>query len=209
MKVLILSPHGENLVLPLTSSKDDAIMTNEHVSVPLVKSIGAELIISYGYYHLISDDVISSVGGQVIDLHISFLPWNRGADPHFWSFFDGTPKGVSIYRILNSRLDGELLARREVSFTDGETLSSTHQMLHRQVESLFADVWPELRAGRLAPIPQATAGTFHHTRDKDLFFAMLRQGWDTPVHAVEMLGRRFRGLSTAPTPSVADGGVSG
>ncbi|MCL0081308.1 hypothetical protein M1N64_03665 [Peptococcaceae bacterium] len=35
--------------------------------------------------------------GRAINLHISFLPWNRGADPNFWSFIENAPVGVSIH----------------------------------------------------------------------------------------------------------------
>lgn len=207
MKVLVLSPNGRNLASIIAKTGDEAVITNEPITPAVVTSVGAQAIISYGYHHLISDSVISAVGGNVVDLHISFLPWNRGADPHFWSFFDGTPKGVSIYRIRNGRLEGDVLAQREVSFARGETLTTTYERLHRELEDLFAEVWVDLRAGRLVPIAQAMNGSFHQTHEKELFFAMLQKGWDTPVHKVEALGRRFRGLSVEPGSSITDTGA--
>lgn len=209
MKVLVLSPYGRNLITTIAQTGDDAVITSDPVSVDVVKSTGSQKIISYRYHHTITDDLIGAVGGNVFDLHVSFLPWNRGADSHFWSFFDGTPKGVSIYRMRNSRLDGDVLAQRQVSFDRGETLSTTYERLHREVESLFAAVWGDLRAGRLTPISHAMAGSFHHVHDKELFFALLQKGWDTPVDKVEALGRRFRGLSAEPAGSAPDGSLPG
>ena len=34
-------------------------------------------------------------------MHISYLPFNRGAHPNYWSFKDNSPKGVTIHFIDN------------------------------------------------------------------------------------------------------------
>ena len=34
--------------------------------------------------------------GKIINLHISFLPFNRGYYPNLWSHQEGTPSGVTI-----------------------------------------------------------------------------------------------------------------
>ncbi len=209
MKVLVLSPHAEQIAATLRSTGEEVLVVGGRISAAEVRAFGARMIISYSYPYFITDEIIAAVEGNVFDLHISFLPWNRGADPHFWSFFDSTPKGVSIYRVLSSNQEGELLAQRQVVFPESETLSGSHKRLHREIEILFADVWPDLRLGRLAPIPQCTHGSFHHLSDKDLFFAMLRDGWDSPVHAVEALGRRFRGQPPAAPALAQRVGTSG
>lgn len=35
---------------------------------------------------LIEKDVIDFVDGEVFNLYISLLPWNRGSKPNYWSF---------------------------------------------------------------------------------------------------------------------------
>ena len=81
-----------------------------------------EFIVSYGYQKIIKQNVLDLFVGRVINLHISLLPWNRGADPNFWSFIEHTPKGVTIHQIEAGIDTGAILVQKEVSFTEDETL---------------------------------------------------------------------------------------
>ena len=40
---------------------------------------------------------------------MSFLPYNRGSHPNFWSFVENTPKGVSIHEVSNGIDDGDII----------------------------------------------------------------------------------------------------
>ena len=58
-----------------------------------------DLVISFGYRHIIKDTELKSLKRPIINLHVSFLPFNRGSHPNFWSHFENTPSGVSIHEI--------------------------------------------------------------------------------------------------------------
>ena len=60
---------------------------------------GFHLFISFGYRHIITEKIIKKIKGPLINLHLSYLPYNRGAHPNFWSFVDNAPSGVSIVEI--------------------------------------------------------------------------------------------------------------
>ena len=51
-----------------------------------------DYIISYGYRHIVSKKIIDSSRNGIINLHASYLPWNKGAHPNFCSFIDKIPK---------------------------------------------------------------------------------------------------------------------
>ncbi len=57
---------------------------------------------------------------SIINLHISFLPWNRGAHPNFWSFYDDTPKGVTIHLIDEGIDTGAIIYQKEITFDRNE-----------------------------------------------------------------------------------------
>ena len=65
----------------------------------------------------------------MINIHISMLPWNCGADPNFWSWFYATPKGVSIHCIDSGIDTGGLLTQAEIMFPAGETLRTSYDRL--------------------------------------------------------------------------------
>lgn len=151
-----------------------------------------DFAVSHGYRHIIRQHVLDALPGRLVNLHISLLPWNRGADPNFWSWYEGTPKGVTIHHIDAGIDTGPLLAQREVLFTGRETLASSYAMLQSAITELFRDTWPAIRGGRLQPKPQPSGGSFHRSRE----FAGLRDqfplGWDTPVADVVAVGARSR-----------------
>lgn len=197
MNVLLLSPYPERIARVISATGDLAVAFNDRISVDRLHKDGIDFIISYGYRYLIRSDVIAACPGRIINLHISFLPWNRGSDPNFWSFFDATPKGVSIHRIDAGLDTGPILAQEEIVFAPGETLASSYEKLRHAVEALLAETWPSIRNGVQPVREQVGAATGHRSRDKDLFFARLLDGWDSPVGLVEDMGRCHRAKLSA------------
>ena len=65
----------------------------------MIERIRPKLIVSYNYIHMVPKDVIEMMPNKIVNLHISFLPYNRGFAPNIWSFWENTKKGV--YRIVN------------------------------------------------------------------------------------------------------------
>lgn len=197
MKVLVLSPCPERLAPALAATGDTMVSGDERIDAGALAAAGVEFVVSYGYRHIIGADVISRLPGRIVNLHISLLPWNRGSDPNFWSFFDDTPKGVSIHRIDRGLDTGDVLAQALIIFGGGETLATSYARLRDAIEELFARTWPAIRLGQQPARPQRGRGSYHRARDKAPLFAQLAQGWNTPVEVVEAMGRARREKSHA------------
>ena len=71
-----------------------------------------DLIFSFGFRQIIKAEKLKIVGCPIINLHISYLPYNRGAHPSFWSFYEDTPSGVSIHLIDNGIDTGPILYQK-------------------------------------------------------------------------------------------------
>lgn len=189
MRVLVLSPYPERLQAAIERS-DEAIAHDGPISAAWLAERAIDFIVSYGHRHIIRADSLRAVGGRAVNLHISYLPWNRGSDPNVWSFVEGTPKGVSIHQIDEGLDTGAILARREVRFGEGETLATSYALLQRTVEALFADLWSAIRAGRITPVAQELgSGSSHKLADRTKLAALLSRGWDTTIDDVEAFGR--------------------
>lgn len=185
MRVILLSPYPDKLIRPITNSGDECTAHADQLT-----NVAADWLVSFGYRHIIREPHLSHFGSRIINIHISMLPWNRGADPNFWSWFDRTPKGVSIH-VINKDVDaGDVLVQAEVNFKSGMTLRSSYDILMQQAVSLFAATWPDIRRGALPARPMIGKGTFHRRRDKEQWWAQLSRGYDTPVVEVEDMGSR-------------------
>lgn len=143
-------------------------------------------VISYGYRHILSQQHIDNCKNPIINLHISYLPYNRGADPNFWSWLENSPKGVTIHKIDSGIDTGDIFIQKEVIFKDNETLASSYNILKQEIENLFINNFENIIKGVILPQKQFGKGSFHQKKDFELFKNLLTKGWDTPVNTIKM-----------------------
>jgi methionyl-tRNA formyltransferase len=157
MKILYLG-YPENPVHLFLKTKGTVFQIQEKISFEISQF---DWIVSYGYSHIIKQEIIDKAKNPIINLHISYLPFNRGADPNFWSWFENTPKGVTIHQIDKGIDTGDIFIQKEVYFEGNETLSSSYEMLKKEIEDLFIENFDNIIQGIIFPKKQNGKGTFH------------------------------------------------
>jgi len=165
----------------------------QHKKTPLKK--GQEIIkkcdlaVCFGYRHIISTEVVREFKRPIVNLHISYLPWNRGADPNLWSFMEKTCSGVTIHEIDENIDTGPILAQKEV-FQDlqKETLKTSYEKLTREISELFISIWPAIYSNEIQAVKQKGKGSFHRKKDKEKYLELLHSGWNTPVRDIWGVG---------------------
>lgn len=171
MKILYLGPHS-----PLVDFLGKVTRTED----PISDFGSADFVVSYGYRHIIKNkEELKRMDGRAVNLHISYLPWNRGADPNLWSWVENSPKGVSIHYIDEGIDTGDIVAQSLVSMDDCETLVSSYLALHTAVQRLFRDYWPSIKLGTCQRKPQSWSGTYHRISDRENVH--IPNGWETRV----------------------------
>jgi folate-dependent phosphoribosylglycinamide formyltransferase PurN len=149
-------------------------------SEKICSTLGYDLVISFGYRHILRKSVIASSTAPIINLHISYLPWNKGAHPNFWSFFDCTPSGVTIHLIDEGVDTGPIIFQKYVNFDESEdTFSKTYRRLVHEVEALFIENIDAIIERKYTLKPQRRIGTFHKYSDLPSEFS----GWDSKIDA--------------------------
>lgn len=184
--ILFLGLGDSPLLTWLRNKGEGVIQTFDRIEPDMIDRHSITLLISYGYRHIIRREVLDKVPDRAINLHISLLPWNRGADPNLWSFAENTPKGVTIHHLDEGIDTGDIIVQREVSFNNThETLATTYQRLHAEIQELFKQHWHEIKAGTIERKQQTGEGSFHLSRDKESLAHLLSDGWDTPVSVLQ------------------------
>jgi methionyl-tRNA formyltransferase len=168
------------LVEFLESFGDEVVQTMEPAD------FAADWIVAYGYRRRIDKEILNGFPRRAINLHISYLPWNRGADPNLWSFLEDTPKGVTIHYLDGNIDTGDVIAQRTLNYSESDTLRTTYRRLSEMIESLFREMWPVIREGKVNSLPQLT---YHRSGDKDRYMHLLPAGWDTPIKNILGKGR--------------------
>ncbi len=192
MKILFLGNLDSPLILYLKKIGEQVIITDKQFDMAFLNKNSPEFLVSYNYKYIIKQEIIDFFKGKAINLHIAFLPWNKGSDPNFWSFIEGTPKGVSIH-YLDAGVDtGPIIAQKEVIFFDEEkeTLRTTYDKLHIEIQALFIRHWQKMRTGICKGRIQPKGGTYHRRVDKEPFQFLFKDGWDTPISVLNEYLRR-------------------
>ena len=136
-----------------------------------------DFVISFGYRHIIKEDVINYFGNKIINLHIALLPFNRGSHPNFWSFWDGTPAGVTIHLVDKGIDTGDILHQKTVTFAKSEdTFTKTYSRLIKEIECLFKDNFNNILNCVTIPTKQKGEGSYHKSSDLPLI-----KSWDVNI----------------------------
>lgn len=169
MKILFLGGKlASDLADWLTSQGEEVIYREDKVTTDDVKKVSPDFIISYNYKYIISKEIIDCVRGRAVNLHISLLPWNRGSHPNVWSFLGDTPKGVTIHYINEGIDTGDVILQKEVFIDENkETLKSSYEILHREIQALFKENWNKIKNAEIVSQKQMGGGT-RTTRGKVL-----------------------------------------
>lgn len=169
MKHILLLSNNDNAQVLYDKIKNkgyEVSLVSDKVTASMIDEMKPDFVISYNYMHIVKEDVIDKLGDRIINLHISLLPWNKGASPNIWSFIDDTPKGVTIHRLEKGLDTGKIIEQKEIFFDENvETLASTYDTLNTEIVNLLIDNWEKIVEGKYEIKEQAGTGTYHRTAD--------------------------------------------
>lgn len=139
-------------------NKKNKLITND------IKNV--DIIISFGYRKIITKKILKLVKRPILNLHISYLPFNRGTHPNFWSFVDGTPAGVTIHEVEKGIDTGPILFQKKIRFNikrlNQNTFKKTYKILIISIENLFKKNFNKISAGKYRAKKQnKKKSTFH------------------------------------------------
>lgn len=148
MNVLLLSPYPGAILEVIEE-------TGDTVRATMVRDFDTDwpdLIVSYGYRHIIRDkEIIERFAGKMWNLHISLLPHGKGANPIKRAILEGFPMGVTIHEIDEGVDTGRIVAQRRLPINMkarfGElwdypiAIDRVYWEHRRAIESLFAEWW--------------------------------------------------------------------
>ena len=142
-----------------------------------------DIIICFGYRNIINKEIISNFKKPIINLHLSYLPFNRGAHPNFWSFVDYTPSGVSIHKMDQGIDTGEIIYQKKINFDLNKnkkilTFVSTYSSLFIEIENLFIKNIDGLINNKFKSYSQNQNSTYHNKKD----LPNLLKKWDQNIY---------------------------
>ena len=162
MKILYLGPKSDK-VYNFLKGLSQVEITEDKITPEYISRF--DWVVSYGYRHIIKQNVIDASKNPIINLHISYLPWNRGGSPNYFSWKYNTPKGVTIHQIDKGLDTGDIYVQKEVEFSGTETLSTSYNKLKMEIEDLFIANFDSIINFSILGSKQVGEGSYHTTRE--------------------------------------------
>jgi hypothetical protein len=97
---------------------------------------------------------VLALAGHRINLHPGLLPATRGGDCVTWAMRKCLPIGASLIEIDPTIDTGAVYVERALPYTFPSTAGAMHQQVKSLCLSMFKQHWPEIRDGKILPVPQ-------------------------------------------------------
>ena len=134
--------------------------------LPLLERLEPDYAVSCGFGHVVPERYLDAPREAFLNLHLSYLPHNRGVYPNLWTVVEDIPVGVTIHHMAPRVDTGDILVQDTVEATFSDTAQSVTELTGRKLLALFAEAWPEIVSGRLSGTPQdPQEGSFHHSSE--------------------------------------------
>ena len=133
-----------------------------------IKSFQPDMAISALFDYILWPEFLELSPAGVVNLHPSYLPYNRGQYPNVWSIVERTPAGATLHYIDHGVDTGDIIAQERIPIEPIDTGETLYRKLERTCVTLFKENWPLIRSGKAKRTPQDKGkGTYHVTRDVD------------------------------------------
>ena len=156
------------------------VCKNKTINSKDLKNIN--LVIAFNYRHILKKKILKQLMRPAINLHISYLPFNRGAHPNFWSFVDNSPKGVTIHEIDEGLDTGPIIHQKKLSFNikkkESDTFFKTYKILNNEIQKLFFKKINQILNKNYSTKKQENNGTFHYKKDLPNF---MKKKWKSKI----------------------------
>lgn len=184
--ILFLSNNEESMELyhwlKEQETEHEVYHISNKITLDMVQKLEPDFIVSYNYRYLVPEDVLSFMKGKAVNLHVSYLPYNRGSSPNFFSFLDDTPKGVTIHEMTAGLDKGRILCQEKVLFDEEkESFASSYHILQERIMELFRHNWQDIKEGTCTGFFPEEKGTYHTMKQLNEFRAEHPFQWDDNI----------------------------
>lgn len=152
---------GAELNLPVYAPED----VNHPLWVERIRELQPDVIFSFYYRNMISEEILALAPMGGFNLHGSLLPRYRGRAPVNWVLVNGETKtGVTLHKMVKRPDAGDIVAQHKVAISEDDTALTLHGKLREAAQSLLNDTLPQLKNGSVTLTPQNEAEASYYGR---------------------------------------------
>lgn len=164
-------------------------------SVEFLQRLELDYIVCVHFPYLLRRPVLDTARRGVLNLHPSYLPYNRGWHTPTWAILDGTPAGASLHYVDESLDTGDIVCQRTAAIDPADTAHTLYARLKKLEVQVFREGWQQIRDGSATGIPQTDRQATAHRRQSLFDPAVQRLELNAVVRTRDLL-RQLRALTT-------------
>jgi methionyl-tRNA formyltransferase len=162
------STHADELINLSKLSKERIFIGNsfsELSSIEILKSLNVDYFIGIHFPYLIPKEVLIIPKIGFVNLHPSFLPYNKGWNTPSWAILDKTPYGATLHFMDQTLDDGDIIHQKRIDVLPDETANSLYKKTLKLEEEVFFEAFDELISLKPSRQKQISKGTAYKKRD--------------------------------------------
>jgi UDP-4-amino-4-deoxy-L-arabinose formyltransferase / UDP-glucuronic acid dehydrogenase (UDP-4-keto-hexauronic acid decarboxylating) len=154
---------GENIwfesVAELAAANNIPVHAPENINHPLwverIRAMGADILFSFYYRHLVAKDILEIPPAGCLNLHGSLLPRYRGRCPVNWVLIHNEKEtGVTLHYMTPRPDDGDVIGQWRVAVDDNDTALTLHAKIAVAAGKLLDRCLPQIWENRVERVPQ-------------------------------------------------------
>ena len=143
---------------------------NHPVWVDVLRGLKPDVIFSFYYRQMLSEELLNLAPKGSFNLHGSLLPRYRGRAPVNWAIINGeTETGVTLHKMVKRPDAGDIVGQLAVPISNEDTAADLHHKMTGAARKLLDELLPRLKNGSATFTPQneAEASYFHGRKPAD------------------------------------------
>ena len=142
---------GAGLNLPVYAPED----VNHPLWVDRIRELQPDVIFSFYYRNMLSEEVLSLAPQGGFNLHGSLLPRYRGRAPVNWALLKGESEtGVTLHKMVKRPDAGDIVGQLAVPISSDDIALTLHAKVRDAAKVLLTDVLPKIKQGNVTLTPQ-------------------------------------------------------
>ena len=147
--------HFYGSVAHLAAEHNIPVFSPENVNHPLwverLRESAPDIIFSFYYRDLLSEDILNLPPAGAYNLHGSLLPRYRGRAPLNWVLVNGeTETGVTLHKMVKRADAGEIVSQQTVAISASDDALRLHKKLTQAARELLQSTLPAIKQGKVA-----------------------------------------------------------
>ena len=146
-------------VAALCAQHGITVFAPEDVNDPLwvgrIRAMAPEVIFSFYYRKLLSQDILDIPTKGAYNLHGSLLPRYRGRAPLNWAIIHGEKEtGLTLHKMVAKADAGDIIDAEKVTIADEDTAGTMHPRMVQAARVLLDRALPMIKSGQAKATPQ-------------------------------------------------------